>query len=151
MRLHPAFVVLGALGVAAAGRSLWVLDPTLEPGWLLLAVRRLGTLVGGAGILTLVLAYGAMARAGTTIDPRRATTRIVTTGIYRLSRNPIYLGWFLVILGGGLHRLSLVPALTAPLMLALLRWAVVVHEEEYLESAFGEEYRRYKGSVRRWL
>ena len=103
------------------------------------------------GILTLIFSYGAMARARTTINPRRPTARIVTNGIYRISRNPIYLGWFVFLLGRGLASLSLFQMSMAPLMIGLLHWAVVLREEEYLENTFGDEYMRYKQSVRRWL
>ena len=99
----------------------------------------------------LVFAYGAMLRSRTTIDPRTHTTRIVSTGIYRLSRNPIYFGWFVVMLGLGLKNLSLFQIVISVLMIGLLHWVVVLPEEEYLEDTFGGEYLRYRDKVRRWL
>jgi len=103
------------------------------------------------GVATLVLAYGSMARAKTTIDPREHSSRMVTSGIYAYSRNPIYLGWFLLIAGRGVMNASLLVLLIAATMLLLLYWAVIVEEEKYLERKFGEEYMTYKRSVRRWL
>jgi len=92
-----------------------------------------------------------MARAKTTIDPNVHSSKIVTSGIYAYSRNPIYLGWFVLIAGRGFMNASLLVLLVAVTMLLLLYWAVIVEEEKYLESKFGEEYLSYKKRVRRWL
>jgi protein-S-isoprenylcysteine O-methyltransferase Ste14 len=79
------------------------------------------------------------------------SSRIVTSGIYASSRNPIYLGWFVLIVGRGLIYASVLVLLSAVTMLLLLYWAVILEEEKYLERKFGEEYMSYKRSVRRWL
>jgi protein-S-isoprenylcysteine O-methyltransferase Ste14 len=92
-----------------------------------------------------------MARAKTTLDPRVHSSRIVTSGIYAYSRNPIYLGCFVLIVGRGLIYASVLVLLLAVTMLLVLYWAVIVEEEKYLERRFGEEYMSYKRSVRRWL
>ena len=99
----------------------------------------------------LVMSYGSMAAAKTTIDPREHSSKVVRSGLYAYSRNPIYLGWFLLIAGIGLRNASLLVLVVAVTMLLLLYWAVIVEEEAYLEKRFGEEYLRYKMSVRRWL
>ena len=148
MRLHPALIILGALAVQLAGSYLWTLDSDwaqvrLVPG--------LGRVLMGVGVATLILAYTSMARANTTLDPRQHTSAIVSTGIYRLSRNPIYLGWFLFLLGRGVANLNPFQGLTALGMIVLLHWAVVLHEERYLADTFGNEYLRYRDRVRRWL
>lgn len=146
--LHPGVIVLGALVLVRVGRGVWPLGPE----WGAAAViRSVGMSVKWAGILTLCVAYGAMALARTTINPRRHTRTVVTTGIYRFTRNPIYLGWFLYLLGGGLEGLSLFRVSIALCAIALLHWAVVLHEEQYLENTFGEDYLQYKRRVRRWL
>lgn len=99
----------------------------------------------------LILAYYAMARAGTTIDPARHSVKLVVTGVYRLSRNPIYLGWLLFLSGLGIANLSVVAISLSAVMVTVLHRAVITQEEAYLETRFGEEYRRYKQRVRRWL
>jgi protein-S-isoprenylcysteine O-methyltransferase Ste14 len=148
IRLHPFVIVIGAFVIGGAGQAVWVLDPS----WgITTPLRNFGAGTMVIGGLILVFAYGTMARAWTTINPRRHTRAIVTDGVYRFSRNPIYVGWFLVILGAGLTNGSLFEVLVACVMMALLRWAVVLPEEAYLERAFGDEYRRYKRSVRRWV
>ena len=109
--------------------------------------------------LVLILAGSALAasflaafrRARTPVDPYRATTAIVTSGPYRLTRNPGYLGMTLVcagiaVLTGALWVfVALVPAVI------LIDRGVIKREERYLEAKFGEEYRRYTTRTRRWL
>src|SRR5262245_50202066 len=111
--------------------------------------------VGGALILIgLALATAGIrnfSRAGTpvrTVDPTRA---LVTTGIHGWTRNPIYLGMFL--LYGGIAVAAQSPwSLILALPLAItIRYGVVAREEAYLERLFGDAYRTYKDRVRRWL
>ena len=148
IRVHPAVIILGALAIVSGASSFGLAGPSGDPPAL---VRNLGMGVMGVGGLILVFAYGAMARGGTTIDPRRHSSAIVTGGAYRISRNPIYVGWFLVGMGKGIESASPFVILVSLVMIGLLRWAVVPGEEEYLESAFGDEYVQYKRRVRRWL
>ena len=148
VKLHPGVIVIGCLLLGALVRNVWHLNLDAES---LSALRYIGLAFVFVGLATLVLAYSSMARAKTTIDPRVHSSRIVTSGIYAYSRNPIYLGWFGLIAGRGLMNASVLALLVAVAMLLLLSWAVIVEEEKYLESKCGEEYRTYKRSVRRWL
>ena len=148
VRLHPAYIVIGGWISAVVGSELWPIGADMAHGGGARAVG-LGLIV--LGIVTLVLAYAQLRHARTTIDPRQRTTALVTSGIYRMSRNPVYLGWLLLTAGVGVARGTAFPLAVAGLMLVLLHWAVVVKEEEYLQRVFGEEYRRYRGAVRRWF
>jgi protein-S-isoprenylcysteine O-methyltransferase Ste14 len=93
----------------------------------------------------------ALLAARTNIGPTLPSTAIVTTGPFRLSRNPLYLALTLLYLGlvlafdswWGIARLI-------PLLLVMHR-GVILREERYLEAKFGDEYRRYKVSVARYL
>jgi protein-S-isoprenylcysteine O-methyltransferase Ste14 len=90
-------------------------------------------------------------RAGTGVAPMRPTTALVTTGPYRFTRNPMYLGMAFLYLGlalalGAIWSLAVLPAV----LLAVDRIAIA-REERYLEARFGEEYRTYMARVRRWL
>jgi len=90
-------------------------------------------------------------RAGTPVPTNQPTRMVVTTGIYGWTRNPIYLGMFLVYGGIGIAARS---PWTLILMLPLaitIRYGVVAREERYLETKFGATYRTYTASVRRWL
>ena len=148
VKLHPGVIVIGCLLVSLLARRTWHLN--LAPGTLAV-FRYLGIALEITGVAVLGMSYGSMAAAGTTIDPREHSSKVVTSGLYAYSRNPIYLGWFLLIAGIGFRNASLLVLAIAVTMMLLLYWAVIVEEEAYLEKRFGEEYLRYKKSVRRWL
>jgi protein-S-isoprenylcysteine O-methyltransferase Ste14 len=76
---------------------------------------------------------------------------LVTTGIHSWSRNPIYLGLFLVYGGIGVAAGSLWALIVAVPLAITIRYGVVAREEAYLERRFGDAYRDYKAHVRRWL
>src|SRR5437899_8324500 len=90
-------------------------------------------------------------RAGTPVPTNEPTRALVTTGVHGWSRNPIYLGLFLVYGGIGIAaRSPWALILTLPLAITI-RYGVVAREEAYLERRFGDAYRGYKARVRRWL
>jgi protein-S-isoprenylcysteine O-methyltransferase Ste14 len=91
------------------------------------------------------------ARSATPVRTTEPTRVMVTTGIHGWSRNPIYLGLFLLYGGVGIAaRSPWALMLTLPLALTV-RYGVVAREEAYLERRFGDAYRDYKARVRRWL
>ena len=111
----------------------------------------LGILLIVTSIPIVMSALGALARARTSFDVRKPTTAIVTDGAFRFSRNPMYLAATLLYLGIALVMNSVwVLVLIVPLMVVMQR-GVVEREERYLERKFGEEYRRHKTQVRRWM
>jgi protein-S-isoprenylcysteine O-methyltransferase Ste14 len=146
--LHPMIVIFGGFAVAAIGSDLRPVEAGLP---IQTAVQPTGQLILVTGAAVLVVADVAMVRSGTTIDPRRDTTRIVTTGIFRFSRNPIYLGWFLVMIGAGLEKLSLFYVAVSIVMVLVLQRFVVIPEEWYVAESLGDESSRYRSQVRRWL
>jgi protein-S-isoprenylcysteine O-methyltransferase Ste14 len=90
-------------------------------------------------------------RAATPVPTNEPTRALVTTGIHGWTRNPIYLGLFLVYGGIGIAAHSpWTLVLTLPLAITI-RYGVVAREEAYLERRFGDAYRDYKARVRRWL
>jgi protein-S-isoprenylcysteine O-methyltransferase Ste14 len=104
----------------------------------------IGLGLAGAGILNFF-------RAATPVPTNEPTRALVTTGIHGWTRNPIYLGMFLVYGGIGLTVGSpSILILTLPLAIAI-RYGVVAREEAYLERRFGDTYRDYRARVRRWL
>jgi protein-S-isoprenylcysteine O-methyltransferase Ste14 len=76
---------------------------------------------------------------------------LVTSGIYRFTRNPIYLGFLLVVIGISLDSGSYWGILLAPVLVILFNRFVIQPEEEYLASKFGDQFTSYKARVRRWL
>ncbi len=96
-------------------------------------------------------AFSRMAAARTSPDPHRPVTALVTDGPYRLSRNPIYLGFFLIYLGSTLLASTLWGFLLSPLVVLTVNRAVIHPEERYLERRFAAAYIDYKSRVRKWL
>jgi len=91
-----------------------------------------------------------MVRAGTTPNPTRPTTALLTTGPFRLTRNPMYLAWELIIVGVGLAASAPWVILMAIPAAFLTGRLVIDKEERYLDTTFGSAYRDYKSRVRRW-
>jgi protein-S-isoprenylcysteine O-methyltransferase Ste14 len=110
----------------------------------------------GGAVFAVALALFAWAivtitKAGSNVPTNMPTTTIVDSGPYRFTRNPIYLGMFLALLGLAMAFDSLwLLAAFVPFAL-VIRYGVVAREEAYLERRFGEVYRRYRSRVRRWL
>jgi protein-S-isoprenylcysteine O-methyltransferase Ste14 len=103
------------------------------------------------GLALAVAGIRNFARSATPVRTSEPTRTMVTTGIHGWSRNPIYLGLFLLYAGIGIAaRSPWILMLTLPLAFTI-RYGVVAREEAYLERRFGEAYRDYKARVRRWL
>ena len=112
-------------------------------------------LSGGSLILVgLALAAAGIrnfSRAATPVPTSEPARALVTTGIHGWTRNPIYLGMFLLYGGVGVAtRSPWTLVLVLPLAITI-RYGVVAREEAYLERRFGDAYRHYKARVRRWL
>ena len=141
----PLFFVLGFL----AGYFVHRFHPVsiLPPGtW-----RLPGIILVVAGVALIADFVTRFRRAGTTIRPDQASTSLVTTGAFRFTRNPAYLGWVVIYLGASLWLNSLWPLLILPLVIISVQGFVIRREEWFLEQKFGDEYRAYKQRVRRWL
>ena len=103
------------------------------------------------GLALLFASIRGFLRAGTPVPTNEPTRALVTTGIHGWTRNPIYLGLFLVYGGIGIAmRSPWILILTLPLAITI-RYGVVAREEAYLERRFGDAYREYKSRVRRWV
>ena len=105
-------------------------------------------------VLGLGLAFTAASgfmRARTTLDPHGSVNNIVTSGPYRFTRNPIYLGFLCLLIGFPLIFRTYWGLILSPVFIMLMNTLVIQHEESYLEKKFGDEYTSYKFGVRRWL
>ena len=104
-----------------------------------------------AGVLAVVLARRGLKSAGQPAAPGKPTTQIVETGIYRFSRNPLYLGLVAVLPGLGLSvGIAWWVILTLPMFL-MLQHLLIIPEEQYLLGRFSGQYAAYMSRVRRWL
>ena len=110
-----------------------------------------GILLFVSGVGLNVAGFVTQKRAGTDPIPFNPTTKIVTHGLYRFSRNPMYIGFAFWTLGLALVLNSVWTLLAVPIGLILTDLLVVVREERYLERKFGDEYLEYKSRVRRWI
>ena len=143
--MPPTFFYL-AIGLMALLRwllPLWVFAPW---PWNLLG---LVPLIGGTWLA--VAGSAAFQRAGTTVRPFSASTALVTGGLYRYSRNPMYLGMVIGLLGVGVLLGAVSPFLMVPAFAALLHWRFIAVEERMLTERFGAAYSDYQRRVRRWL
>lgn len=142
----PPLVFFAFLGFGLGLDGVWPL--TAVPG----AVgRTVGFALIAIGVGIFAAAIYHLRQAGTSVQTRMPATAVVTSGPFRFSRNPIYLSASLAFAGIGLAADNVwILALVVP-FLAVIRYGVISREERYLEAKFGEEYRRYKASVRRWL
>ncbi len=118
------------------------LTPAIVPGGAALII---------VGAALVVLARREFARHGQPTDPGLPTSKLVTTGVFSVSRHPLYLGG-VCILGGIALALNLpwVLVLLLPALIAC-HYVLIAPEERYLAARFGEEYRLYAATVHRWI
>jgi protein-S-isoprenylcysteine O-methyltransferase Ste14 len=90
-------------------------------------------------------------RHHTTVNPYKSVSHLVTSGPFMFSRNPIYLGDWLIYIGIALWLGTWWALPAAPVVWWLMRYHVISHEEAHLEAKFGRAYLDYKARVRRWL
>jgi protein-S-isoprenylcysteine O-methyltransferase Ste14 len=109
-----------------------------------------GTLLSG-GVLLVGWFVRTMRSAGTPLSPREPVSKLITTGPFRYTRNPGYLGLAMIYSGIAFLANTLWVILLLPATLLVIQRGVIEREERYLERKFGEEYLRYKAQVRRWI
>ena len=103
------------------------------------------------GVFGASVAIRQFARAGTSYRTRDPATALVSCGLYRRSRNPIYIALLVAYAGIGVAADSPAVLVLAIPAIAVVRIGVIAREERYLEAKFGAQYRRYQSAVRRWL
>lgn len=107
-------------------------------------------LIATAGFIA-IWAIREFRRAATSPNPHKPSTAIISSGPFGITRNPLYVGLNLIMLGVGCWVNSLWVLLVLPPTFLVLQFGVVFREERYLEEKFGKEYLDYKNSVRRWI
>ncbi|MGB5457967.1 MAG: isoprenylcysteine carboxylmethyltransferase family protein [Gammaproteobacteria bacterium] len=106
-------------------------------------------LITGAGLN--LTADATLKKQGTTVKPFEASSALITTGVYSLSRNPMYLGMSLILIGVALLMGSLTPYTIVPGFIIIIDRAFIRPEEVTLNRQFGEAWTAYVEGVRRWL
>lgn len=111
----------------------------------------LGALPILAGLILAVFASRQFSKAGTNIVPLTESTALVTDGMFRVSRNPMYLGMTLVLAGTALMMGGAFCWLIVAAFVAIIRQRFILREEPLMQQTFGEAYTQYLTEVRRWL
>ena len=113
--------------------------------WLALALVSAGFITGISGVVTF-------RKARTTVNPTKPhASSLVTSGVYTISRNPMYLGGLTMLLGWAIFLSSPLAFLFLPLYVLYLNRFQIAPEERVLTSLFGETYVAYQARARRWL
>lgn len=146
VKFPPLLIFLFLLVIAYGLQYFWPISIIGSSG-----LRYIGGGVVMLGIGIVILAAQSFKRAETNIEPWKPTTKIISTGIYTYSRNPIYTGFCLVLIGIGIFLNSLWILISFIPSAILVYYVAIKKEEIYLERKFGEEYISYKNKVRRWL
>ena len=114
-------------------------------------IAYLGAAPVALGVLIVLISAGLFRFRKTTINPFGEPVVMVQDGFYRFSRNPMYLGMLLVLIGVGLWLGNVLALLLAPAFVAIMTRGHIVREEQLLEDRFGGVYRAYRSRVRRWI
>lgn len=148
LRVPPVALLLGA-GVLM-GLIAWA-TPALPWSHAI----RVGTVlvIAAAGVLIAVTGVLSFRRARTTVNPLRpeAASSLVASGIYRHTRNPMYLGMLLVLIGWAAYLARPWALLVLPAFVLYMNRFQIVPEERVLQRIFGAEFDAYSNRVRRWL
>jgi protein-S-isoprenylcysteine O-methyltransferase Ste14 len=143
---RPPRIMLTFLLFGTAVQYVWPLSLLPNP-----AQFSIGAVIIAIGIGLMTLAVRRFNRVGTNVPTCLPVHAIITDGIYRYTRNPMYLSGMLLFVGIGIAADNpWILALLIPFF-AIVRYGVIAREERYLEGKFGERYLNYKSSVPRWL
>jgi protein-S-isoprenylcysteine O-methyltransferase Ste14 len=146
VRIPPPLIALAAIGGGWAADSLLPLPIAAGDGF-----RSSGLVVIALAFLLALAALLRFLAAKTHVEPWRPASTLIRGGVFRLSRNPIYLAFCIAALGAGLVINSWWGIAAVPVLGLLLQFLVIAREEAYLERKFGAEYLAYKRATRRWL
>jgi protein-S-isoprenylcysteine O-methyltransferase Ste14 len=123
------------------------------PGEIILPTlwKLLGLIPLAGGVIINLIADSAFHKAGTTVKPFQESTVLITDGVFRMSRHPMYLGFLLVLIGVAMLLGSLTPWFIIPLFAILMDQLYIRAEEQMLLARFGQTWLEYKAKVRRWI
>jgi protein-S-isoprenylcysteine O-methyltransferase Ste14 len=148
VRIPPPLVYLGAV---IAGVLMHAFVAPLPVGLPIVSRIVVATAAALSGLVFMGLAIKLFRRTGQDPKPWATTPEIISTGVYRVTRNPMYVGMALlqIAIGAGLANWWVIIAV--PVVLVVVYLTAIRQEEAYLERKFGRDYSDYKESVRRWL
>lgn len=148
LKIPPAVVTL----IVAA--AMWWIDQNITHDWVTFGTHFWFSMIflgigGVLGLLGLVEFY----RQSTSINPHQPyhASRLVTNGIYNISRNPMYLGLLMILIGYGFYLGNILVLFMIPLFVRYMNRYQIIPEEKVMQEKFGKEFNKYKSEVRRWL
>ncbi|WP_243545695.1 methyltransferase family protein [Pseudodesulfovibrio tunisiensis] len=141
-----AFKVSLLAGICLEGVWPWPFDVCSMTGHI-----AAGAFVAFLGFAFMMWGYGLFRKLGVGVPTNTPSSVLVRGGAYRYSRNPMYVGFIVILAGIGFAAGSVWLLLTVVPMWAYLQWFVIPREEAYLQRTFGQEYIEFCRAVRRWL
>lgn len=146
IKLYPPLIsLLLILTMAALHYTLpqpQLIGPSFHP---------LGFVLMASGVLMNLWSANWFRKNKTTIDPRGDAAYLAQEGLYRVSRNPMYLGMLITLLGVSIYLGGLISFLAPPLFVWIVTVRFISREEKALRDCFGDEYKQYQARVRRWI
>ena len=143
--LPPVWLLIFLIGEGML--NLWLPGPQLfETPW-----NYFGIFPILIGIGLAIWAHQLFRNAGTDVVPFRNISAFVVAGPYHFTRNPMYLGMTLVLLGAAIQLGVMTPFLIIPIFMAVITTLFIRREENLMETKFGAVYLDYKHRIRRWL
>jgi protein-S-isoprenylcysteine O-methyltransferase Ste14 len=144
--IYPPVYFLAAILAMVGLHLLFPVRHLVDYPW-----RLAGLLPLLAGIAVALLADQSFKRHATTIKPFERSSALVTNGVFRFSRNPMYLSMILILVGVALLLGTLSPWLIVPVLAVILDRLFIAREEQMLGETFGAAYAEYRKRVRRWV
>lgn len=103
------------------------------------------------GVIMAAISAGVFLKVDTGLEPFDEAKVLVTSGFYRFTRNPMYMGMFMMLLGAAFMFGAVSALIPVPVFFLIIRNNFVLGEERFCEAAFGQQYLDYKSKVRRWI
>jgi len=142
----PTTYLLVSIAVMTALHFLFPAMRIIPPLWNLLGLVPLAL-----GVIINLVADKAFHKANTTVKPSEESSALITRGVFRASRNPMYLGFVLILIGIAVLMRSLTPYVVVLAFAILIDRMYITVEERMLAEKFGAEWEKYRQRTRRWL
>ena len=145
-RIPPPFIAMLCVLIIFLSKSIF-------PSFVFSYKLQLGIFVSTIGFLLLIISIKSFIDNKTTINPLnlKKSTYLVTSGVFRFSRNPMYLGMLLFLLGAAIILNIIGGLIISILFIFYMNFFQIIPEEKALQNLFGKNYRNYRKTVRRWI
>ena len=145
-KMLPPTYLLIAIAVMVVLHFVFPIMTVVSLPWSLLGIVPLVV-----GVVINMVASNTFQRVNTTIKPFEEATTLATSGVYQVSRNPMYLGFALILAGIAILLGSVTPYVVIPVFMILIERNFIQIEEQGLEQKFGQQWLEYRQRVRRWV